>query len=374
MSTSPTTTAQAPALEAEFVGLAQALRRHGLTVPGGAVAEAMTAVGALGEPTRRHVYWGGRLTFCTSPTDVRTYDRAFTAWFSDRSWAEQVRAAEQQPVVRERLELAEDDGGQESDSALPPQTASRTEILRHRDLTKLAPSERELALRMIARLRRRPFTRRTRRTRPARRGQIDLRAMSAEAMRLGGETVHWRYRAHSRKRRPVVALVDISGSMSAYADAYLLFGHALRRSGRENEVFSLGTRLTRVSDPLSAVDPQTALLRAGAQVHDWAGGTRLGDQLKAFLDRWGQRGMARGAVVVVFSDGWERGGADLLGAQARRLRRLAHTVVWCNPHRAQPGYEPLTAGMQAVLAHLDALVAGHSVGALEELLALIDTA
>src|SRR5699024_11042715 len=149
----------------------------------------------------------------------------------------------------------------------------------------------------------------------------------------------------SRRRRPVVALVDVSGSMSPYADGYLLFGHALRRSGSDAEVFSLGTRLTRISDPLTASDPKTALHRAGSRVEDWAGGTRLGDQLKAFLDLWGQRGMARGAVVVVFSDGWERGGAELLGAQARRLARLAHTVLWCNPHRARPGYEPLTAGM-----------------------------
>src|SRR5699024_3649828 len=130
----------------------------------------------------------------------------------------------------------------------------------------------------------------------------------------------------------------------------------------------------RLSEALTAIDPQMALHRAGTRVEDWAGGTRLGDQLKTFLDRWGQRGMARGAVVVVFSDGWERGGAELLGDQVRRLRRLAHTVIWCNPHRARPGYEPLTAGMQAVLPHVDAFVAGHSIAALEELMDRIDAA
>ncbi|HLS26603.1 MAG TPA: VWA domain-containing protein [Beutenbergiaceae bacterium] len=363
--------APVPALEAELVGLAAALRRHGLVIPGGAVADALIATGHLGDPTRSNLYWGGRLAFCSSPADIVTYDRAFEAWFSDRAWARHVHPATQQPVVQERFELGADGTSGDTDTT-PPPTASRAEILRHRDLTTLEPPDRELAYRMIARLRRRPPSRRTRRTRPAKRGRIDLRAMSAEAMRLGGETVHWRYRAPHHRRRRVIALVDVSGSMSAYSDAYLLFGHALRRSGGETEVFSLGTRLTRLTEPLAASDPQTAVHRASAQVEDWAGGTRLGDQLKVFLDRWGQRGMARGAIVVIFSDGWERGGAELLGAQARRLARLAHTVLWCNPHRGHPGYEPLTAGMQAVIDYVDGLVAGHSVDALEELMGLID--
>lgn len=363
----------APDLEVELVGLASALRRHGLAVPGGAVTDALIATRELGGPTRAHLYWAGRLTFCSAPTDLTTYDRAFDAWFSDRSWVHQVRSNDQEPVLRDRIELSAT-GTDDPDSDLPPPTASRTEILRHRDLTELEATDREFAHRLLARLRRRPATRRTRRTRPSRRGQIDLRAMSRESMRLGGETVRWHYRAHSRRRRPVVALVDVSGSMSSYSDAYLLFGHALRRSGPDSEVFSLGTRLTRLSEALTAIDPQMALHRAGTRVEDWAGGTRLGDQLKTFLDRWGQRGMARGAVVVVFSDGWERGGAELLGDQVRRLRRLAHTVIWCNPHRARPGYEPLTAGMQAVLPHVDAFVAGHSIAALEELMDRIDAA
>lgn len=362
-----------PALEAELVGLAAALRRHGMAVPGGAVAAALTATGALGEPSRRHLYWAGRLAFCTSPSDARTYDRAFEAWFSDRSWVKQVRPRPLEPVVRDRLELSDGLAG-DPDSDTPPPTASRTEILRSGDLSELTAADREFAHRLIARLRRRPATRRTRRTRPGRRGRTDLRAMAREAMRLGGETIRWRYRTHTHRRRRVVALVDVSGSMTSYADSYLLFGHALRRSGRDSEVFSVGTRLTRLTEPLGALDPQAALHRAGSRVSDWAGGTRLGTELKTFLDRWGQRGMARGAVVVVFSDGWERGGADLLATQARRLRRLAHMVIWVNPHRARPGYEPLTAGMRAVLGHIDAFVSGHSVAALEELIDRIDAA
>ncbi len=169
----------------------------------------------------------------------------------------------------------------------------------------------------------------------------------------------------------MVLLVDISGSMAPYADALLRFAHAARRGSSPVEVFTLGTRLTRVTRELSHRDPRVALRAVMAAVPDWSGGTRLGVLLRDFLDTWGQRGMARGAVVVILSDGWEREDPQLLGAQMARLHLLAHRVVWANPLRARPGYAPLAAGMAAALPHVDDFVAGNSVAALEELAAVI---
>jgi uncharacterized protein with von Willebrand factor type A (vWA) domain len=173
----------------------------------------------------------------------------------------------------------------------------------------------------------------------------------------------------------VVLLVDVSGSMSPYADALLRFAHAaVRARPASTEVFTIGTRLTRVTRELRLRDPDRALAAGGSAIPDWSGGTRLGEVLKAFLDRWGQRGTARGAVVVICSDGWERGDAELLGEQMARLRRLAYRVVWVNPHKGRAGYEPLTGGMQAALPHVDVFVSGHSMAAFEELSGVISRA
>ena len=160
--------------------------------------------------------------------------------------------------------------------------------------------------------------------------------------------------------------------MAPYADWLLLFAHAaVRVRPFATEVFTVGTRLTRVTRALRLRDPDAALQAAARTVPDWSGGTRIGESLQAFLDRWGQRGAARNAVVVIFSDGWERGGAELLGRQAARLRRLAHAVVWVNPHKGKDGFTPQTAGMLAALPYVDALVAGHSAQALADLVAVL---
>jgi uncharacterized protein with von Willebrand factor type A (vWA) domain len=163
----------------------------------------------------------------------------------------------------------------------------------------------------------------------------------------------------------VVLLVDVSGSMSAYADALLRLAHRFTVAGREAggvvETFTVGTRLTHLTRALRIRDPERALVAAGETVPDWSGGTRLGETLRVFLDRWGRRGMARGAVVVVFSDGWERGDPAVLAEQVRRLQRVAHRVVWVNPHRGKPGYEPVQQGVLAVLPHVDDFLAGHSL-------------
>ena len=169
-------------------------------------------------------------------------------------------------------------------------------------------------------------------------------------------------------------LVDVSGSMSSYADSLLRLAHRWSVGRTNVEVFTMGTRLTHVTRAMRQRDPERALIAAGDVVPDWSGGTRLGESLKAFLDRWGQRGMARGAVVVIFSDGWERGGVDLLDEQMRRLRSLAHRVVWVNPHRGKAGYQPIQQGIVAALPHCDDLVAGHSLRTFDALAGVVEHA
>jgi uncharacterized protein with von Willebrand factor type A (vWA) domain len=193
-----------------------------------------------------------------------------------------------------------------------------------------------------------------------------------------GEPGEIAWRRRGVRPRRVVLLVDVSGSMSGYADALLRLAHRFTQVGRTSggvvETFTVGTRLTHLTRAMRIGDPERALIAAGETVPDWSGGTRLGETLRFFLDRWGQRGMARGAVVVVFSDGWERGDPTLLGEQMARLQRVAHRVVWVNPHRGKAGYEPVQQGVLAALPHCDDFVAGHSLATFAELAEVISRA
>ena len=211
----------------------------------------------------------------------------------------------------------------------------------------------------------------SRRHERSRSGALDPRRTVRAMLRRGGEPVRLEHRRRRVRPRRLVLVIDVSGSMQPYADPYLRFAHAAARRRAGTEVFTIGTRLTRVTREIRDRDPSVALSAVAAAVPDWSGGTRLGELMQAFLDRWGQRGVARGAVVIVASDGWERGEADLLGRQMERLHRLAHRVVWVNPHRGQPGYAPMTAGMVAALPHVDDFVDGHSLAALERLAVVI---
>jgi hypothetical protein len=265
----------------------------------------------------------------------------------------------------------EDEGGARPAAAL----AGSAEVLRHRDVGELSAAERAHLRRLLAAFSLTGEPRRTPRLRPAVRGTVDPRRTVRELLRGGGEPARLRYRAPARKPRRVVLLLDVSGSMAPYADALLRFAHAAAHgsagSRARTEVFTIGTRLTRVTREMAHRDPDAAMVAVGAAVPDWSGGTRLGEMLRGFLDRWGQRGMARGAVVVLLSDGWERDDPALLAAQMRRLHRLSHRVVWANPRKARPGYAPLVAGMAAALPSVDSFVEGHSLGALEHLAAVV---
>jgi uncharacterized protein with von Willebrand factor type A (vWA) domain len=224
---------------------------------------------------------------------------------------------------------------------------------------------------MFETLRPRPPVRRPSRHQQWHRGDVDASRTLRASLRRMGEPAKIEWRRRGRKPRRVVLLIDVSGSMSGYADALLRLAHRITQSGGVVETFTVGTRLTHVTRALRGRDAERALVAAGNTVPDWSGGTRLGETLRTFLDRWGQRGMARGSVVVVFSDGWERGDPGQLAEQVQRLHRIAHRVVWVNPHRGKTGYEPVQQGVIAVLPFVDDFVAGHSLATYAELVEVI---
>jgi uncharacterized protein with von Willebrand factor type A (vWA) domain len=359
---------------AVLVGFARTLRHAGLDADPQRVQALLAAAAALDVTRPRDVYWAGRLTLCAEPDDLPVYDAAFTAYFGGHAPVRGMPA----PVPATAPRLAAPfstasimDGERAPDSTVQL-VASSVEVLRHRDVAALSAVERAEVRRLVALLAPGTAPRPSRRFRPARGGGVDRPRTVRRMLRHAGEAGRLAYRSRRPKPRRLVLLLDVSGSMSPYADALLRFGHAaVRRRPTLTEVFTLGTRLTRVSRALRYRDPDLALRAAGSVIADWHGGTRLAESLGAFLDRWGQRGTARGAVVVLCSDGWERGDPALLAAQMSRLSRLAYRLVWVNPHRGKPGYAPLAGGMAAALPYLDDFVAGHSLAALEELVRVI---
>jgi uncharacterized protein with von Willebrand factor type A (vWA) domain len=251
---------------------------------------------------------------------------------------------------------------------------SSTEVLRQRDVATLTAAERARLAALFAHLRPRAPRRRSARLTPSSRGAVDARRTLRAQLRQLGEPARIARRRRTDRSRRVVLLLDVSGSMSGYADALLRLAHAYTSSGLPVEVFTLGTRLTHVTRALRHRDPDRALVACGRAVPDWSGGTRLAQGLRVFLDSWGRRGMARGAVVVVLSDGWEREAPEALGEQVRRLRALAHRVVWASPHSGKAGYEPVQQGIVAALPHVDDFVPGHSMAAFEQLVEVVGRA
>jgi uncharacterized protein with von Willebrand factor type A (vWA) domain len=349
----------------ELTAFARVLRERGVAADASRVVAAAGALDHVDVLDPAQVYWTTRLTLCSEPDDLPRFDAAFAEWFEPVPPPAPIETRTRGPAA-----TGEGAAGGTGDADRVAATAQET--LHTRDVAALSPAERAEVRRLIALLAPAVGTRRSVRRRPGGRAGVDPARTMRTMLRAGGEPIvlaHWRRR---QKPRRLVLLVDISGSMAPYADWLLLFAHAaVRVRPYATEVFTVGTRLTRVTRALRLRDPDAALQAAARTVPDWSGGTRIGESLRAFLDRWGQRGAARGAVVVIFSDGWERGGAELLGEQAARLRRLAHAVVWVNPHKGKEGFTPETAGMLAALPYVDTLVAGHSARALADLTALL---
>lgn len=360
---------------AAILRLVAALRRAGLPI-GPDRAQAMcTAAAALDAADPRAVYWAGRLTVCGSPTDIEVYDRVFHEYLHyderPRTSPPVLAMLPQQIAAPFGLTARGDTDGAGPDTTVASQ-ASSDEVLRYRDFATLSTVEREESRRLIDLLAPAGPTRPGRRLRPATRGRPDPARTLRRMLRNGGEPVRLARRSAPPRPRRLVILVDISGSMAAYADALLRFSHAaVRIRPRSTEVYSIGTRLTRLTRSLRTADPEAALTASGALIEDWRGGTRLGDLLWTFTAGPGHRGAARGAVVVIFSDGWERGDPARLGEAVSRLKRLAHKLIWVTPHAGRPGFAPDVAGLRAGLPYLDALVAGHSVAALAELMEVV---
>lgn len=353
-----------------------ALRAAGLPIGAERTATFLSATAALDVTQPSGVYWAGRLTLAAHPDDIATYDAVFDAYFTGRTapvGPRRPRQATAAPVLS--MSSADDADGDGDQPDGPPPVRARsaaTEVLRHRDFSTLSATDRQELAAMLALLRPGLPQRLSRRRRAARRGPVDVRRTVRAMLTTGGEPGLLQRRRNGVRPRRIVLLVDVSGSMAPYADALLRFAHVLvRAQPAAVEVFTVGTRLSRITRALRLPDPDAALRAAGEVIPDYSGGTRLGEVLQAFTDRWGQRGTARGAVVVLFSDGWERGSTDQLAGQVQRLRRLSRQLVWVNPHKGKDGYLPVQTGIVAVLPHLDAFVAGHSMATLEELLEVI---
>ncbi|WP_051218369.1 vWA domain-containing protein [Nocardioides insulae] len=376
--TGPGAGAARPAVEV-LLGFARALRAAGVPVTQDRSRSYLEAVAILGLDDLPGTYAAGRATLCGSPDDLSRYDEIFTAWFGDPAALGTGRAPATATATIVDLPLDELGPGEETSEGEDPvrARASAAEVLRHRDVSALSAAERARLAVLFGGLRVRPPWRRTFRHRRWHRGEVDAARTLRASLRRMGEPGEIAWRRPGVRPRRVVLLIDVSGSMSGYTEALLRLGHRLvtaPASAGRVEVFTVGTRLTRVSAALRHRDPERALAAAGDSVPDWSGGTRLGEGLQAFMDRWGRRGMARGAVVVIASDGWERGSVDQLAEQVARLHRVAHRVVWVNPHRGKVGYEPLQRGIVAVLPHLDDFVAGHSLATYAELVEVIGRA
>jgi uncharacterized protein with von Willebrand factor type A (vWA) domain len=358
------------------VGFVRLLRGAGMDVPVGTTVRFAEALGALGVTERGSVYWAGRATLVARPEDIDLYDRAFKAW-----WERVFEVPVGDPPMAEEIVLAFDadgEAGDEPETRTRDQSAlsvrySRTEVLRQRDFAHYTAEEFAEARRLMDDLRLAGALRRSRRLRASRRqrGRPDLRRTVRRALRAGGEPISRAFVEPADRPRRIVLLCDVSGSMEPYARGLVRFLHAAVVGRGQVEAFALGTRLTRITRELSSRDPDAAIAAAARRVTDWSGGTRLGEGLRQFNDGWGIRGMARGAIVVILSDGWDRGDPEILATQMARLHRVAYQVVWVNPLKASPDFAPLARGMAAALPHVDEFVEGHNLASLEVLARIV---
>jgi len=355
-----------------LLAFARAVRAGGVPVTQDRSHGFLEAVALVGADDPAAVRIAGRSTLCADPDDLARFDQVFEAFFNDRQRLPRVRPEARPEPVPTQLPLDDSDasGGERVDEDVRA-AASATEVLRHRDVASLDAAEKHRLSALLATLQPRPPLRRTARHQRWHRGRVDAPRTLRSSLRRMGEPAEIAWRRRASKPRRVVLLVDVSGSMSAYADVLLRLAHRLTQGIGNVETFTIGTRVTHVTRAMRLRDPERALIAAGETVPDWSGGTRLGETLRFFLDRWGQRGMARGGVVVVFSDGWERGDVSVLAEQMARLGRIAHRVVWVNPHRGKDGYEAVQTGVLAALPFCDDFVAGHSLATYADLVEVL---
>jgi len=344
--------------------------------------------------SRRRLYWTTRAVFVTGFIQVPTFDRVFREVFGssakgdfDDSEVELEPAPpkdeEEAPETETDDEIESEDSAGGSDLSqgsgsgddedeseeieVPILSASEEEELSEKHFSALASHELAALYRLMVRLDLATPVRRTRRRKRGRHGEhMDMRRTLRNSLKTGGDPIKLARRRRRVQKRKLVLLCDISGSMEPYARAYLQFLHCARASGPDHEAFVFATRLTRLTKQLAGRNPQRAIRRATESVEDWSSGTRIGDALKSFNDRYGRRGMARGSVIVILSDGWERGEPEMVSREMERLARLAYRIVWVNPRVSAPGFQPKAGGLVAALPFCNALVSGHNLKALDQ--------
>jgi uncharacterized protein len=372
--------------------LSQRLHAAGLPVNAARSASFARALTLVRPLARRRLYWTTRAVFVSDQTQVKAFDAVFWSIFG-----EPARPQGEPEATEAHVESAPPDGREPpalADPHSPPQSAgppsvsgddshdrtgtdelpvplapSEEEVLREKRFDEFEPAELARLYRLMSEMALATPLRRTRRAERHRHGKrIDLRRSVRESMRTGGDPFLLRRRRRRITQRRMVLLCDISGSMEPYARAYLQFLTCAAGSGRRVETFVFATRLTRLTRVLGYRDPQRALRAAAAAAPDWSSGTRIGEALKTFNDRHGRRGMARGAVIVILSDGWERGDPALVAREMERLARLAHRIVWVNPRAAAEGFVPRAGGMAAALPYCNALLSGHNLNSLYQVL------
>ncbi|MBV8987878.1 MAG: VWA domain-containing protein [Solirubrobacterales bacterium] len=361
----------------QVVAFGRVLREAGLEVGPGRIADALRGIESIDLTRQEDVYWALQSTLVSRREEVEPFNRAFDAWFLRRAVRPPDRAREDPRQARkgaQRLRRDAQPAHAEQASAGDPESIGHSahEVLREKDFAAMSPEEFAAARSLITALAADRPLRRSRRSRPSRRGSaLDMRSLARASIATGGEPIERRFRRRSQKPRKLVILCDVSGSMEAYTRALLLYLHASVRSGDGVEVFAFGTRLTRLTSELTSRDPEAALARAAQRVVDWASGTRIGASLKTYNDVWGRWALTRGAVVVIFSDGWERGDHAQVGEQMARLHRAAFAVVWVNPLLGSSDYQPLGGGMRAALPFVDRFVSGHNLASLQALSGLL---
>jgi uncharacterized protein len=369
---------------APFVGVlvdfAAELRSAGLAVGSGDVLTYCAAMVPLDPTDLVDLYWAGRTTLVTRRDSIGVYDETFMRFFLAAGHPVQelltlkaLVTAETQAVLEVPATDPDTGGERHEEEATLGLMASDAEVLRHRSFGACTPEELAAVRRIMARIRLTPPKRRARRTVAARSGRSpDLRRTARESMRMHGEPAELFWRRRKVRLRPLILILDVSGSMADYSRNLLQFAYSAKRAAARVEVFCFGTRLTRVTRALDRRRPDDALELAAQTVFDWEGGTRIGESLDAFVRDWGRRGLCRGGIVVICSDGLDRGDPATLATAMERLSRLSHRVVWMNPHKGDNAdFRPSTLGMMVAAPHVDLLLSGHDLSSLEELAALL---
>ena len=356
------------------VTFGRVLREVGLEVGPGRAIDAMRALDAVDLTRQDDVFFALRQTLVCRQDELELFDRAFLAWFLRAPVIPPQRLVKPVPQLQRLGDTIAEKQGQDevaSDGELDL-GASGQELLREKDFGEMSADEFRRVRRLMLEIARRRPQRSSRRRTPHARGELlDMRRMIRKSLRTGGDAVDRAYRTRKDVPRKLVVLCDVSGSMDSYARALLLFLHAVVGSGAGVEAFAFGTRLSRLTPDLGTRDPEAALQKCVAAVVDWGSGTRIGASLKEFNDTWGRRALSRGAVVVIVSDGWEREDPTLVGREMAKIARASYAVVWVNPLKGNPEYQPLAGGMRAALPHVDRFLAGHNLRSLEELAAVL---